>query len=370
MFEFGGKILCPFCFKKTSKSKLPYGCIMESCTGKRTVNIHIIKDMKPSKGFCECDLCHRTTSRRVCPECGMQLPDNIQEDSTEIVSIVGAKSSGKSYYVASLLRQIHESGMLARYYQASTMWLMDSKDQYNTRYKSSIDRHMRLKGSNLETNIVKDNPPLLLEVKFPKAKNSKVFSFFDAAGENFEDLRVVDAIRPYLAHSSAIIMILDPMQVVKLRIAIDKQFPGLGTPSESSFTEVLRRTKEIICEELKLNPQKKVNIPLCIAISKWDLVLNTPGLVPEGLMVSKQNLQNTSSYDPGITETASQELRSLMMDWEANLVTTVDDNFSSVKFFAFSAWGLVNSVTNTVPELAPYRVEEPMLWIWKNQKLI
>lgn len=223
MLRLPRKIICPFCFEAFGERELYYRCSNFGCQQEASDEVkdkvanrngvaprHIIAHPKVKKGYCECDKCKRTTSTKVCPECIHDLPDNILESPTKIISIVGAKGSGKSYYVATILRKIMEEGIFASSLGASCKWLTGCGESYVTRFKDSLDRRRLLEGTRPTSDLINDYPPLLIEMM--RSVNGKMasntFSFFDAAGESFEDAAVLSQIAPYLGHSIAVLVIL------------------------------------------------------------------------------------------------------------------------------------------------------------------
>ncbi len=371
------KILCPFCFNRLNPSMLFYRC---SCKEPGTVQSHIIENGKvDSKGFCVCDKCGNTTTRKVCYHCKKELPSDILENDTKIISIVGAKNSGKSYYVATLLRQIMEKKIFSTIgtQHISTLWGAGSSEEYKKRFQVPMNTRKLLMGTVKFTDIVKDNPPLLVELRYEQKNmfGSKIvqntYSFFDAAGETFENEDDLAAITPYISQSEGIILILDPSQIVFVNSALSASMPDAFQVSDTSYSEILYNTANVVRNNNKIGKNKKIKIPLCIAFSKWDLLVDTPNLLPEELLVSKPNQQMQTGYNKAAIDTISDEIRSLLMKWEPDLVNSSEMNFETVKYFGFSAWGTSkNAVKGAAPPIASFRVEDPMLWILHRNKII
>ncbi len=366
----GGKILCPFCFKKMSKNALEYVCASRSCQ-------KIITNARPNRyGIVRCSCGQNTTTRR-CPECHHILPNNILDGNTHIISIVGAEGCGKSYFVATLIKQIMYHSLLAPFGIAVTWGVGASRDEYITRFKNNLDRFIPLPGTQYFTDVVKDNPPILIEMTrnekalFGSRLARDTFSFFDAAGESFEDADKLASITPYIQHSEAVVLILDPRQVEFVNNAVTTAMPNLPKVSDRTYDEILSNTVKILRSYAEtFNPiSRKIKIPLCIAFSKWDLLLNTPGLIQDGLLVSDP-ARLSGQYDESLCAAISEELRSLLLKWDANLVTMAEGDFEVVRYFAFSAWGTSDTGGRGAPPIASYRVEDPMLWVMRREKII
>lgn len=376
---FGSKILCPFCFNYVNTKNLLCICTNSIHPETATLGGHVIQNAKPDRhGYCSCDQCPHTTSVKACPNCKELLPPTITESPTRIISIVGAASSGKSYYVGSILRKIMDEGLFSELSfpnisSISTIWVKGkSQSEYTKRFKGYMDRFKILEPTKKYTDIVKDNPPLLIEMSLEKKHLERnTFSFFDAAGESFHDSGVLASITPYISHSEAVIVILDPRQIPSVNSAIAAAIPGLPKVSDVKYDEILNNVSEIIRDDIRLSKKKKIQIPLCIAFSKWDLVMETPGLIPDGLICG-QTSQSTKGYDEQKIEAISGEIRSLLMQqWgESSLVSLAEQNFETVKYFSFSAWGNSNAGKVGAPAIASFRVEDPLLWILRHNKII
>ncbi len=332
------------------------------------------------KGFCNCDKCGRPTSTKVCPTCKSVLPYSITESPTRVISIVGAASSGKSYYVGAVLRKIMDEGLFSQLKfngisSISTVWAdkEKSRNEYIKRFRNRMDTFKILPPTDKFTDLVKDNPPLLVEMTLERRRLEHcTFSFFDAAGESFQDAGDLAAITPYIAHSEAVILILDPRQIPKLDSDITNAIPGLPAVATMTYSEILDNAIRIIRNDSRLGRGQKIRIPLCVAFSKWDLVMETPSLIPEGLVCGQGSQQMVDGYNEQRIDTISNEIRSLLMQqWnEAGLVSLAEQNFETVKYFSFSAWGSSNSGKTGAPAIASFRVEDPILWILHRNRII
>lgn len=369
----GLTILCPFCFNKFFTHKMMHMCTAKSVCEKAN-RMEPFLGKGDRNGVSICPDCGRTTATKVCPVCHHSLPKDILDNETKIISIIGGAGAGKSYYVATMLRLIMEKAYLADYNNISVKWVVESREEYERRFKADLDNQRILRPTERKMNLVEDNPPLLLEIS-QRRKGfggnylvTNTFSFFDAAGESFQSESDLQAITPYLKHSGAVIIILDPRQVEYLDKKISDKFPDLPRPSDRRYSDILQNTIDLLRRELRI-PKKQLKIPLCVAFSKWDLIVNTPDLLPVGLSISEIKSER-GLFDVGVVNNMSQELRSLLMIWDAELVNTAENNFSDVTYFAFSAWGTSNTGGKAAPPIASYRVEDPLLWILRKEKII
>ena len=367
-------VFCPFCFEKVDLNKTNYMCSQSMCVEPGTVNRHIIRRPKIDRqGFCNCDQCGKTTSTVLCSneKCMAVLPQTIRESETKIISIVGAAGSGKSYFVATLLRQIMENGLFARINGAAARFGPGSREQYVSRYQDNMNKRMPLAATKHVTDLIKDNPPILTQLTYINSKRKQInhtYSFFDAAGESFHKADDLAAITPYIAHSEAIIVILDPRQIPKVNAAVSSAMPKLPPVTSVTYTDIINNVIDVIRNNLRT--KKMIDIPLCVAFSKWDLLMNTPDLLADDLLVSQPSQISATGFDINLINTSSAEIRSLLNDWEPNFVASVESAFKNVCYFGFSAWGPASKDGTDVPAIASFRVEDPMLWIMNRNKLL
>lgn len=369
--------ICPYCFNKIDLKKLDLRCSSQSCLEPGFTYRHIIPRKLAKvdrKGYGTCDKCNKSTHILVCGSCGHDLPDTITNSETKVISVVGAAACGKSYFIAALLRQIMEEGLLAKTNGASTTFLPGSREIYTTRYKQKMDSCLPMDATNFVTDIVKDNPPILVQLTSMSAKNKKIdntYSFFDAAGESFDKPDVLASVTPYIAHSDAIVIILDPRQIPRVDEAVTSAMPCLPAIAERHYEELINNIANVIYDNNKIKRTKKIDIPVCLAFSKWDMLINTPGLLPEDMNVSRSDVSSAKNgFNADMVMNSSAEIRSLLNEWDPNVLITLESRFETVTYFGFSAWGMGSKDGTTIPAIASFRVEDPFLWILNKNKLI
>ena len=95
-------------------------------------------------------------------------------------------------------------------------------------------------------------------------------------------------------------------------------------------------------------------------------------MLPNGLICGQNGQQISSGYDEQRIDSISNEIRSLLrQQWkESNLVDLAEQNFETVKYFSFSAWGSSNSGKAGAPAIASFRVEDPLLWVLHRNGII
>lgn len=156
---------------------------------------------------------HRDTSRRVCPNCHNPLPGHYGRFPVKFVSVIGITGSGKTVYLSQLCK--HLAADLGGYSISANL---GSLSAYTYMKENEIvDGETLPQGTPPEQLL----QPLTWEVTFTTEDGnhySQTFVFYDIAGENLQlklggDISD-DAKRfgPFIKHSDAIIMLVDPVQ--------------------------------------------------------------------------------------------------------------------------------------------------------------
>src|SRR5437588_79978 len=119
-------IICPFCFEEFPTEDLRLRCMKLECTGKSEDALYahargyastiMGRVLVPGKGRVRhglpyqvrCDFCNTVSHTFLCPNCHFELPHDIGQIDQKIIAIIGARASGKSHYIASLINQLEQ----------------------------------------------------------------------------------------------------------------------------------------------------------------------------------------------------------------------------------------------------------------------
>ena len=362
------KIICPFCFKEFKRKEIKYMCPNQQCPVTQNLRGHIITNPKVgSNGLCSCDVCLRPTGIKVCPYCFSELPHHIEKTIT--ISIIGCCASGKTYFLGTLLKKLIQDTYLSNYGTSSICGDKKTSDAYESIFKRYFESNRLLPPTRID-----ESEPKFIELAYNKNKRieKSLLSIWDAPGEGIYSVQSIGRFEYYhksVKSSDCIILIVDPLTISYVKSKIEKS-------SCTSFGnyDPFCMIQNLLCVLNNNGNEKhrKHKIPLCIAFSKWDIVTETPGLLPDGLMCGQSSIQMGSGYDEQRIDTISNEIRSLLMQqWnEAGLVDLAELNFETVKYFSFSAWGSSNSGKSGAPDITSYRVEDPLLWVLHRNGII
>lgn len=143
---------------------------------------------------------------RLCPKCHNRLPSTYGKYRSLFISVVGITSSGKTVYLNQLLEG------LQRYLACAGLV---TEGTFNLRPDERITRSSFLPMSTQEGVLY---PPMMANIipyRGQRGCDEVTLVFYDIAGENCIDADRLFKFGPYLQHSQAIIMLMDPKQFSK-----------------------------------------------------------------------------------------------------------------------------------------------------------
>lgn len=378
--------LCPRCYQKIPFDNVAFvcgnnisGCKNDEKTKYFTVSDKSSNVIKKENGMpisAKCPKCKKVSTLRVCPECKKYLPQNIQNCEVFLISIVGAKGSGKSFFVNVLLHSL-QSGLLANTGMSARPYDNDSIKRMKI-ITEHIREQDRLEATNKATS-VNDNDAILFN--FQKSNKEFISSFIDTAGENFDDPEVLNSYLPYLSNSNAIIFIVDPTQIETLRKRLteadiksassldDKDYTHVD-PSKN-FTNILCETLDAMRHQKKLFTSKnKLKIPVAVAFSKVDIL--RPLFNNNDITLFKQSPSIVSGkFDNNDRLIVHSEIMSLLESYgEQNFINTLNNNLANYSLFGFSAIGHNNIGLKLNDGVAPHRIADPLLWILHKNGMV
>ncbi|MEI6514218.1 MAG: hypothetical protein WCO51_13245, partial [bacterium] len=391
------KILCPYCFEHINLFEVHWRCSNVQCRrpgsneapgevddllgaylaqfrpGATSPRLpHTFPSPKPS--FIEktlgighlthtskCDWCGKPTPRRVCPQCHNELPYTADTVENHVIAVIGPREVGKSNYIAVLVDRLQKHVGTA--FNLSLMALNDSTTtRYRDDFYTPLFRNHRVVQKTQIAGVIQT--PLMFRLNIASSNpliRNKVLSliFFDTAGETFDNESLMYQTR-YLANASAIILLVDPLQMEKVRVDVGAR----GCPLPQAFTEpaeVVTRVNNLLRQERKITGSKKINIPFAISFTKSD-VLRDYGILPPGNAVYSQPLHQ-GQFNRLIWRQIHDEVQSVMGNWDDNSVENLLRNdCSDYSYFCLSSFGEAPDSDQSLSTISPFRVEDPLLW--------
>jgi len=323
-----------------------------------------------------------------CPHCRRKLPQGFIEEPHYIFSIVGAPTSGKSYYLSVLIKVLQN--VLFREFGTSFRDASPSEnavlnDMKRHLFGAGTPQDAYLAKTDLEGALYERLPRQGRQVMLPKPFVFRVsddkrpdqgFStvFYDNAGEHFEPGRN-SADSPgaqHIAVASGVIFLFDPLFNSEFRARLQGVAdPQLEKNQADQQDVILSEVEARIKELLGMASHEKISTPISVIVGKSDAWLHLLGDEPLLDVIDKSGGETTINLDH--LKQNSARVRALLMDVCPAIISNVEAISTEVSYFAVSSLGhapvkFVDSdgVERIGPDpvkLKPERVEDPILWM-------
>jgi hypothetical protein len=324
------------------------------------------------------------TSDLACPHCRRKLPPGFLDLPHHIFSIVGAPSSGKSYYLSVLVKLLQATlfqnfGITFRDADPSeNVILTQMKTQL---FSSSSPEDAFLAKTDLEGALYETLPrqgrkvrlpkPFIFRLSHPSTPESG-FSvvFYDNAGEHFEPTRN-SADSPgaqHIAVATGIFFLFDPLHNTEFRAKME----GVNDPQTKNHRVdqqdvILAETEVRIKSLLGMDSRQRVSTPLAVMVGKCDTWMSLLG--PDPLLPAIMD----GVVSMGNIMINSKRVRDLMMQFCPSIVANAEAISSNVCYFAISPLGCspvefidregTPRIGPDPKQLKPRHVEAPTLWV-------
>ena len=381
-----GEFTCPVCWLKFDRGDVMNIAVHASLRGdpilgeEHLQRFHATRFNDRGQAL---DAMNIPASDMACPHCRRKLPPGFLDMPHLIFSIVGAPSSGKSYYLSVLVKILQSTlfqsfGVTFRDADPSANVILN---QMKTQlFSASTPQDALLAKTELEGAMYETLPRLGRKVPLPKPfifnlSNSRDqaedFSvvFYDNAGEHFEPTRN-SAESPgaqHIAAASGIFFLFDPLHNAEFK----KRLTGLNDPQiEHKRMDqqdiILAETEVRIKSLLGLDARQKIATPLAIIVGKSDTWLHLLG-EPVEFPVQAGRL------DVSLVARTSARVRSLLLEICPAIVANAEAISSEVMYFAASPLGCspveftdsrgIKMIGPDPAKLNPRHVEIPTLWV-------
>ncbi len=392
--------ICPFCFQERKLSELQFRCVNKRCKSvpdpERTRYERGDENMPLSGNMCfpvkmragkvpdgaTCPECGLESHRIVCPCCHNTLPESTVKGTDMIISIVGARDTGKSHFVGVIINELIER------IAVSFNGAMEGFDDTMKRYKAGPYQKLFVDMQKLDLTKSSEQDinngayrPLIFTLKLKKKKflsesiESFTLVFFDTAGEDLEDSDAMSTVNQYICKSAGIIFLLDPMQIAEVRNQLDDETvsraSSVSWQQATRSDDIMTRVSKLIRDDRHMKSEQKIDIPVAAVFSKFDVIAP---LVPEGSTVLDPSPHcQEQEFDMTDWQNVDSEIRSLLTEWgERSYMAQVDVNYTDHSYFAISSLGLNNNPgkDSRIERPHPHRIEDPILWILKEKGVI
>ena len=323
-----------------------------------------------------------------CPHCRRKLPQGFLEQPHHIFSIVGAPSSGKSYYLSVLIKMMQDIafkdfGVTFRDAAPSENAVLN--DMRNHLFSAGTPEDAYLAKTDLEGALYETLPRQGRQVRLPKPfvfrltekeRGDDGFSivFYDNAGEHFEPGRN-SADSPgaqHIAVASGIFFLFDPLYNPEFRRKLEGHTdPQLKDRKLDQQDILLAESEARIKEILSLDPNERVSTPLAVIVGKSDAWLKLLGDTP--LLSAYEDSPVGTRIRVDHIQRNSDRVRKLLLGISPSIVANAEAISSDVMFFAASPLGHAPvqfkdregqlRIGPDPEKLNPQRVEDATLWV-------
>jgi len=319
-----------------------------------------------------------------CPHCRRQLPPGYLDMPHRIVSVIGAPSAGKSYYLAVLTRVLQENlpdDFNLAFKDGDPSGNMLLNQMRNTLFSAATPEDALLGKTALEGATYEKLPRLGRMVSLPrpfiysisrpgKQRQETSVILYDNAGEHFEPgIDIHDSPGAmHVATSAGLIFLFDPTANTRFKAKLigveDPQLTLKGRidQQDSILAEMETRIKRV----LGIAQSERIRTPLAFVVGKsdtWDKLLSSPlePVVADGQLDLDAVARN------------SDRVRQVLSSLCPGLVASAESLAQEIRYFAASSFGHMPVVIQSGPNkgriapdpqrLSPARVEEPVYWL-------
>ena len=388
-----GDLTCPTCWLRFDAGDVKHVAVHEKMKGDTLLGSGEMKRFRATRyndSGVALDPMGIPTLDIACPHCHRRLPPDFLDIRHRIISVVGAPTSGKSYFLC-VFTQMLEKSLFKHYATAfvdadpsSNATLTTMRD---TLFGSATAHQARLAKTALQGDMYERFTRHGRKVLLPKpfifnvvpqqgSAEPKALIFYDNAGEQFqpgEDLNDSPGTL-HLAASSGIIFLFDPTYSKEFRSRLpghhDPQLKIAGHADIQST--ILAEAKVRVKKVLGLSATAKLDTPLAVVVGKFDVWRE----LVSGDSLAQPLVDN--EFDQYAVEENSQLVRELMLEVCPQIVAGAEAISSNVKYFPVSSFGCSPEVIGydkdpqgrEIPVLSPdpakiqpILVEIPVLWI-------
>lgn len=298
----------------------------------------------------------KLTYRRVCPYCHNPLPREFGKYRVRNISIIGITGAGKTVYISQLLKGMEvyaaKSGLAAFFL---------SQNEPDFVKENRVAKGVPLPMGTLPNRL---SQPMFYDIGQgwgSKVKKDTIV-LYDIAGENCRKAEDMVRFSRFIEHSDGLILLIDPKQLNFISNA-DKD---VDAPSLALNT---------LHTVLEKSANKKCTVPIAVCVSKSDQCFDIlPPMAQDHVQIAGRDETTgmpSREFDGRSYNQLGRELTKLIERNALPVCTILEGNYLNFNFFAVSATGCkcVNDVTgrsSPVMEPEPRRIEEPILWLFKQ----
>jgi hypothetical protein len=289
------------------------------------------------------------------------------------LAVLGSKESGKSHFIAVLINSLRQE--IGADLDASLVALNDETiERYQRHFHDPIfsDRVVLDATKSLSRHAAGKAPMIFCLKLRSKGVLGEKFAvatlvFFDTAGEDLDNIDLMEVEAKYIGRSDGIIFLVDPLQIPGIRDRVSGvPLPDMHTDPATVATKIAR----VIRTVRRLDMSEPIETPLAFTVSKLDVFRTA---LPRSSRLFEAPAHDTC-FSVRDFKNVDSEVRSHLCEWFADsgaMVREIDHNFKTAGFFAVSALGESPDSDGTLGVgVAPIRIGDPLLWLLAERGLI
>lgn len=310
-------------------------------------------------------------SELCCPVCNRLAHKIVGENI--IISVIGARDSGKSHYIGVLLHELMHG--LAEKMEWVVVPEENTLRMYEEKFQSIYTTKQIL---NLtEKNYDGYYEPYIFYIT-DKTKRIFTLTVFDTAGEDFESENLMENSAKHAFHAAGIIFLIDPLKIFNVYAALDRETAAnsYSVSAERAFRndEILSTLSGCLKRHQGIRKNKKIPVPLGVVIPKLDVVASA--FPPHYACLFPSFHAAKQGFVTAENRRVNTEIRKWLTglhDGEVDsFIANLEMEYSHYSYFGVSSLGLKNSpgANGVFSTPRPHRVEDPFLWILREKGMI
>jgi hypothetical protein len=176
-------------------------------------------------------------------------------------------------------------------------------------------------------------------------------------------LEVLSSEARCITTADALILLLDPTQNEIFRNQLPKSAVGARDVEADPIT-IIDRLINLFERTGTMKLGRMVRKPVAFTLTKIDILEDV--LPPDSGLLRHGEHFNSVNMDE--IDSIHSELESVVNRW--GLLNTIENRFKTYRLFGVSAFGGPPNADGTLDQVSPKRVEDPLLWILSELKIV
>lgn len=405
------QISCPNCWAELDPAALLWISAHPDLRGDEFLGGDALKRFLPSRfdsdGFA-LDANGLRCQQLACPRCHLTVPRILVEVAPLFVSVIGAPSSGKSYFLASCIWETRQrlrnfrvaftdadpvANQIISGYERK-LFLNDQPDQFVALPKTEEDGEL-YQSVNYDTHTELYARPFVFSMQpaadhvlignnnVPIQLASRALCLYDNAGEHFQatSQSELSPATDHLALSAALLFVFDPLQHPKFRHACRElsKDPQLQSHSKTHRQdEILLEAAKRIRQKANLAQHERMDKPLIVVVNKYDA---WRGLFKDldllSLPIYPKTPQGIMGVNTDLLREASKLVHKLLLKYAPEMVAAAESFCDDVIYIPASPQGCspeqnpqAEGLGVRPSQLKPMWAEVPLLYAIARSKCV